>query len=76
MKSDYHLYFEFSVSYFNCNIIDAYKQADGTRIDGRRVIVDMERGRTVSSFKPRRLGGGIGNTRKAKLPKRLLPPPM
>lgn len=54
----------------------AYKQADGTRIDGHKVIVDMERGRTVSSFKPRRLGGGIGNTRRDKLPKRLLPPPV
>jgi len=25
----------------------AYKQADGRKIDGRRVLVDVERGRTV-----------------------------
>lgn len=54
-------------------LIDAYKQADGIRIDGFRILVDMERGRTVSSFRPRRLGGGLGNTRKDKLPKLLLP---
>ncbi|XP_047339763.1 U1 small nuclear ribonucleoprotein 70 kDa-like [Impatiens glandulifera] len=41
----------------------AYKQADGTKIDNRRVIVDLERGRTVPNWKPRRLGGGLGTTR-------------
>lgn len=34
----------------------AYKQADGLEIDGRRVVVDVERGRTVRGWKPRRLG--------------------
>lgn len=38
----------------------AYKRADGRRIDGRRIIVDVERGRTVRNWKPRRLGGGLG----------------
>lgn len=33
----------------------------------------MERGRTVSSFRPRRLGGGMGSGRRDKLPKLLLP---
>ncbi|GLD92793.1 hypothetical protein PINS_up001372 [Pythium insidiosum] len=42
----------------------AYKQADGKKIDGRRVVVDVERGRTVRDWKPRKLGGGIGETRK------------
>lgn len=32
----------------------------GIEIDGRRCIVDIERGRTVRFFKPRRLGGGLG----------------
>ncbi|KAL3231006.1 Uncharacterized protein RNJ44_00645 [Nakaseomyces bracarensis] len=32
----------------------------GIEIDGRRCIVDIERGRTVKFFKPRRLGGGLG----------------
>ncbi|XWS42043.1 hypothetical protein CRYUN_Cryun17cG0134700 [Craigia yunnanensis] len=41
----------------------AYKQADGRKIDGRRVLVDVERGRTVPNWCPRRLGGGLGTTR-------------
>ncbi|XP_047325057.1 U1 small nuclear ribonucleoprotein 70 kDa-like [Impatiens glandulifera] len=41
----------------------AYKQADGTKIDKRRVLVDVERGRTVPNWKPRRLDGGLGTTR-------------
>ncbi|ESO83258.1 hypothetical protein LOTGIDRAFT_236711 [Lottia gigantea] len=42
----------------------AYKHADGKKIDGRRVLVDVERGRTVKGWTPRRLGGGLGGTRK------------
>ena len=34
----------------------AYKYADGRKIDGRRVLVDVERGRTVRNWLPRRLG--------------------
>lgn len=34
----------------------AYKYADGKKIDGRRVLVDVERGRTVKGWLPRRLG--------------------
>uniref|UniRef100_A0A3P8S974 U1 small nuclear ribonucleoprotein 70 kDa n=1 Tax=Amphiprion percula TaxID=161767 RepID=A0A3P8S974_AMPPE len=34
----------------------AYKHADGKKIDGRRVLVDVERGRTVKGWHPRRLG--------------------
>ncbi|KAM7251853.1 hypothetical protein ACFE04_023736 [Oxalis oulophora] len=41
----------------------AYKQADGKKIDGRRVLVDVERGRTVPNWRPRRLGGGLGTSR-------------
>ena len=33
-----------------------YKHADGKKIDGRRVLVDVERGRTVKGWLPRRLG--------------------
>ncbi|KAH7579833.1 Eukaryotic RNA Recognition Motif (RRM) profile [Nakaseomyces glabratus] len=32
----------------------------GIQINGRRCIVDIERGRTIKFFKPRRLGGGLG----------------
>ncbi|XP_023236733.1 U1 small nuclear ribonucleoprotein 70 kDa-like isoform X1 [Centruroides sculpturatus] len=42
----------------------AYKHADGKKIDGRRVLVDVERGRTVKGWLPRRLGGGLGGTRR------------
>ena len=33
---------------------------DGIRIKDRRIKVDVERGRTVEGWKPRRLGGGLG----------------
>lgn len=45
-------------------ISDAYKDADGMKIDGCRVVVDYERGRTVRDWLPRRLGGGKGGLRR------------
>lgn len=42
---------------------DAFRDADGMRIVDRRVVVDVERGRTVKNWKPKRLGGGLGQTR-------------
>jgi U1 small nuclear ribonucleoprotein len=45
---------------------DAYKYGDGKKIDDYRVLVDVERGRTVRNWRPRRLGGGLGNSRAAK----------
>lgn len=45
---------------------EAYKRSDGRKIDGRRVVVDVERGRTVRKWRPRRFGGGLGNTRDPK----------
>ncbi|KAK8113213.1 RNA recognition motif domain-containing protein [Apiospora sp. TS-2023a] len=33
---------------------------DGVRIKDRRIKVDVERGRTVKGWKPRRFGGGLG----------------
>ncbi|EDV28681.1 uncharacterized protein TRIADDRAFT_51837 [Trichoplax adhaerens] len=41
----------------------AYKYADGKKVDGRRILVDVERSRTVKNWLPRRLGGGLGGTR-------------
>jgi hypothetical protein len=38
----------------------AYKHADGKKIDGRRVLVDVERARTVKGWLPRRLGTIVG----------------
>ncbi|ORZ20452.1 hypothetical protein BCR42DRAFT_488962 [Absidia repens] len=44
----------------------AYKDADGMKLFGRRIQVDVERGRTVKNWRPRRLGGGLGKTRAEK----------
>ena len=38
----------------------AYKETNGIRIKDRRVLVDVERGRTVPDWRPRRFGGGKG----------------
>ncbi|KAG7004502.1 U1 small nuclear ribonucleoprotein [Physcia stellaris] len=46
----------------------AYKETDGIRIKDRRVLVDVERGRTVKGWKPRRLGGGLGGRGYTKGP--------
>jgi len=46
--------------------LDAYKKADGKRIDGKKVLVDYERGRTIEDWRPRRFGGGKGETRKSR----------
>lgn len=44
----------------NSDDLAAYKEADGISILGKRILVDVERGRTVRGWKPRRLGGGLG----------------
>ena len=41
----------------------AYRAADSMKIEGRFVVVDVERGHTVPTWLPRRLGGGLGGTR-------------
>lgn len=49
---------------------EAYKMANGQRIEGRRCLVDIERGRTVPDWKPKKLGGGKGgSSRNTMLPK-------
>lgn len=47
----------------------AYKEATGTRIEGKRIGVDAEYGRTNENFRPTRLGGGLGRRRRTKKPK-------
>eukprot|EP01091_Cochliopodium_minus_P019432 TRINITY_DN815_c0_g1_i1.p1 TRINITY_DN815_c0_g1~~TRINITY_DN815_c0_g1_i1.p1 ORF type:complete len:343 (-),score=139.36 TRINITY_DN815_c0_g1_i1:126-1154(-) len=42
---------------------EAYKHADAKKIDGRRIVVDYERGRTIKNWIPRRFGGGKGSSR-------------
>ncbi|KAL9587443.1 MAG: hypothetical protein Q9212_000259 [Teloschistes hypoglaucus] len=39
---------------------EAYKATDGMLIKNRKILVDVERGRTVKGWRPRRLGGGLG----------------
>mmetsp|Transcript_7980 Transcript_7980/g.11648 ORF Transcript_7980/g.11648 Transcript_7980/m.11648 type:complete len:332 (-) Transcript_7980:206-1201(-) len=41
----------------------AYRHADGMKLEGRPIVVDVERGHTVPNWLPRRLGGGLGATR-------------
>ena len=41
----------------------AYRAADGMKIEGRHIVVDVERGHTVPTWLPRRLGGGLGGAR-------------
>ncbi|KAK4630880.1 U1 small nuclear ribonucleoprotein [Fulvia fulva] len=49
----------------------AYKDCEHLTIRGRRVLVDVERGRTVSGWRPRRFGGGLGGRHytKSSMPK-------
>jgi len=47
---------DFVVLTVSTSLSAAYKRADGRKIDGRRVVVDVERGRTVKGWRPRRLG--------------------
>ena len=42
----------------------AYRAADGMRIEGRAIVVDVERGHTVPNWLPRKFGGGLGGTRR------------
>jgi len=61
----------------------AYKEGESKRLGlkGGRVLVDVERGRTVKDWRPRRFGGGLGHVRDDKpkkgstlLPHILAPP--
>lgn len=48
------------------DFLSAYSNGSGKKINGRRVYVDAEYSRTNETFRPTRLGGGLGNTRKSK----------
>jgi hypothetical protein len=54
------------------DMTNAYKKMDGKKIDGRRIVVDVERGRTVRNWRPTRLGGGLGGRKEKKSKKVLL----
>lgn len=40
------------------DFVYAYKNADQRRFDGRKIVVDFEKGRTLLDWRPKRLGGG------------------
>ncbi len=50
----------------------ALTRADGRKIDGKRVIVDYEKGRVNPEWYPRRLGGGRGDTRRNREEEKLI----
>ena len=54
------------------SIIVAVSRGDGRRVDGKRVTVDYERGRTRDDWRPRRLGGGKGDTRRDRNEEKLI----
>ncbi|KAM7536967.1 hypothetical protein Aperf_G00000070455 [Anoplocephala perfoliata] len=41
----------------------ANKEMNGRKIDGHRILTDVERGRTRPDWRPRRLGKGLGKSR-------------
>lgn len=50
----------------------ALDKGNGRRIDGKRVVVDFERGRTREDWLPRRLGGGRGDSRRDRDEEKLI----
>ena len=44
----------------------AYKTTDGVSLGGSSIVVDVERGRTVRTWVPSRLGGGLGGPPRQK----------
>lgn len=44
--------------------IVALERGNGRKVDGVRVVVDYERGRTKTDWVPRRLGGGKGGDKR------------
>ena len=50
----------------------AVRRGDGRRVDGRRIIVDRELGRTKANWFPRRLGGGKGEARRDRRDEELI----
>ncbi|CDK25941.1 unnamed protein product [Kuraishia capsulata CBS 1993] len=51
----------------------AYDRANGLKIKNRAIVVDIERGRVVKNWKPRRLGGGLGGRTVKLAPQSQLP---
>ena len=48
----------------------AFRAADGMRLEGRAIVVDVERGHTVPNWLPRKFGGGLGGKNCVNMPGR------
>lgn len=48
------------------DMTNAYRKTNGKKVDGRRIVCDVERGRTVRNWRPKRFGGGLGGRRSKK----------
>ncbi|KAF1999917.1 hypothetical protein P154DRAFT_522990 [Amniculicola lignicola CBS 123094] len=53
----------------------AYKDTGYLTIGGRKVVVEVEKGRTTGGWRPRRFGGGLGGRHYTKAPPRSLGAP-
>ncbi|ODQ82198.1 hypothetical protein BABINDRAFT_158844 [Babjeviella inositovora NRRL Y-12698] len=51
-------------SEYDCR--NAYKESNGMKINERELVTDIERGRTIKHWQPRRLGGGLGGRHYTK----------
>eukprot|EP00825_Cyclidium_porcatum_P001514 TRINITY_DN10697_c0_g1_i2.p1 TRINITY_DN10697_c0_g1~~TRINITY_DN10697_c0_g1_i2.p1 ORF type:complete len:292 (-),score=51.67 TRINITY_DN10697_c0_g1_i2:78-953(-) len=49
------------------DFVKAYKQTMNLKLDGRRLLVDFERGRSILNFKPMRLGKGLGGKSRVSI---------
>ena len=54
----------------------AYAEGHNTLLDGRRILVDRELGRTEKNWKPRRFGGGFGGQQSATISPTTMSPKM
>ena len=53
----------------------AYRQVSGMKLNSRKIIADVERGRTVAGWLPKKVGGGLGKKRVGRqIGPRSLPP--
>ena len=52
--------------------VNAMNHKDHQIIDGYKLIIDLERARTVPNWLPRRLGGGIGDSRPFQLSRKAI----
>lgn len=56
------------------DVKDAYENANGVLINGKPILVDIERGRTIKNWIPRFLGGGLGGRQLVRKNERRMAP--